>query len=82
MKKRIEVIEKELSNLETQIIQIQEMMADPDHYEDNTRVKETIEKHRQLKDTIESLTTEWEGLSLEVEVLQEEFEQAKEQMGL
>ena len=80
MKKRIAGIETELSDLEMQMTQIREIMADPAHYEDNDRVIETIEKHRLLKDTIESLTTEWEELSLEVENLQKEFEQAKEQM--
>ncbi|MFC2027340.1 ABC-F family ATP-binding cassette domain-containing protein [Chloroflexota bacterium] len=81
MKKRIVLIETELSDLETQMTQIQKMMTDPDHYEDNTQVVETIEKHRQLKNTIESLTAEWEELSLKVESLQEEFEQAKGQVG-
>lgn len=80
IKKRIEAVETELADLEMQMTQIQKMMADSDHYEDNTRVVETIEKHRQLKDTIESLTAEWEELSLEVESLQKEFEQAKDQM--
>ncbi len=82
VRNRIEEIEKNLTDFELQMAEVQELMADPVHYEDNERVKKTIEKHSRLKDMIASLTSEWEELSIESERLQQEFEQAKEQMEL
>ncbi|MDY6911739.1 MAG: ABC-F family ATP-binding cassette domain-containing protein [Chloroflexota bacterium] len=82
IKKRIAEIESGLSGLETQFREVEKLIADPEHYGDGTRVVETIEKHRTLKESIDSLTGEWEHLSLEAERLKQEFEEAKEQIEL
>ncbi|MBT4511854.1 MAG: ABC-F family ATP-binding cassette domain-containing protein [Chloroflexi bacterium] len=80
IKKRIKEIETELSELEVKFARVQELMADPEHYDDSARVVETIEEHRKLKNTIDTLTEEWEALSLESEDLKQEFDRAREQL--
>ncbi|MFO8102397.1 MAG: ABC-F family ATP-binding cassette domain-containing protein, partial [Dehalococcoidia bacterium] len=79
-RRRIEEIESELSGLQAQLAEVEKALADPSHYEGGERVLETIERHRRLKETIASLTGEWENLSLEAENLKQEFEQARGQM--
>ncbi len=82
VRNRIEEIEIHLADFESQLAEVQALMADPNHYEDSGKVKETIEKHSRFKEMISSLTSEWEDLSLEAENLQQEFEQAREQLEL
>ncbi len=80
VKNRITEIEAHLADFESQLVKVQGLMADPAHYADSEKVKATIEKHNRLKEIIASLTAEWEELSLEAEKLQQEFEQARDQM--
>lgn len=80
MKKRIAQIEEDLVKHEKRLQEVQQLLGDPDHYADNADVVKTVEEHRILKETIDSLTEEWEELSLEVETNNQEFEKAKERM--
>ena len=77
VRKRIAEIEAELSELETQFREVESLISDEEHYGDSTRVIATIEKHRRLKESINSLTEEWERLSIELERMKREFEEAK-----
>ncbi|KKL49298.1 hypothetical protein LCGC14_2316910, partial [marine sediment metagenome] len=76
-KKRIAEIEAELSELETQVREVESLFSDEDHYEHSARVIATIEKHHRLKEIISSLTEEWERLSIELERMKRDFEEAK-----
>ncbi len=82
IKKQIAEIEANMADFEGQMEEIQKLMADPVHYEDNHRVRETVEKHSRIKIMLESLTGEWEELSLEAERLQQEYEAARDLMEL
>ncbi len=77
---KIKEVEDNLVDFEKQLAAVQRKLADPAHYENNDQVKETIDKHKRLKEMMESLTAEWEDLSLEVEKLKAEYEQEKEQL--
>lgn len=79
LKKRIAAIEADLTRLEAQFEQVEKLLADPEHYGDKSRVMETIDTHRVLKERITSLTAEWEELLLELESINREFDEAKEQ---
>jgi len=76
-KKRIAEIEAELSEFETQLKEVENQFSKVEHYGDSAQVIANIEKHRRLKDTINSLTEEWERLSIELERMKREFEKAK-----
>jgi len=77
-KKRINEIETNLSSLETQLIELEGSFSHQEHYEDSTRVIESIEKHRQVKEEIRLLTEEWERLNLQAESIKREFNRLKE----
>jgi len=76
-KKRIAEIEAELSELEIQLGGVESLFSDEEHYGHSTQVIATIEKHRRLKESIQSLTEEWERLSIELERMKREFKKAK-----
>jgi len=76
-KKRIAEIEAELSGLEVQLGEVESLFSDEEHYGHRAQVIATIEKHRRLKESINSLTEEWERLSIELERMKREFEKAK-----
>jgi len=76
-KKRITEIEAELLEFETQLKEVENQFSKVEHYGDSAQVIAHIEKHRRLKDTINSLTEEWERLSMELERMKREFEKAK-----
>ena len=66
-KKRIAEIETELLELEAQFRTVESLFSNEEHYGDSAQVITTIEKHRRLKEAINSLTEEWERLSIELE---------------
>ncbi|MFC1916402.1 ATP-binding cassette domain-containing protein [Chloroflexota bacterium] len=76
-KKRIAKIEAELSELEVQLGEVESLFSSEEHYGHSAQVIATIEKHRRLKESINSLTEEWERLSIELERMKREFEKAK-----
>ncbi|MFC2033757.1 ATP-binding cassette domain-containing protein, partial [Chloroflexota bacterium] len=77
IKKRMAEIEAELSELETQFREVESLFSDEEHYEHSAQVIATIERHRRLKEAINSLTGEWERLCMELEGMNREFEEAK-----
>jgi len=76
-RKRIAEIEAELSGLEVQLGEVESLFSSEEHYGHSAQVIATIEKHRRLKESINSLTEEWERLSIELERMKREFEKAK-----
>lgn len=77
IKKRIAEIEAELSELETRFREVESLFSDEEHYGHSAQVVATIEKHRRLKESINSLTEEWERHCTELESMKREFEKAK-----
>ena len=73
LRKRITEIEAELSRLEGRLREVEQRFSQKESYVDSGRVVETIGEHRQLKDTIEQLTAEWEKLSTEATQMSQEF---------
>ncbi|MFP4642259.1 MAG: ABC-F family ATP-binding cassette domain-containing protein, partial [Dehalococcoidia bacterium] len=73
IKKRIDEIEAELPQIEAQVTECESLFSDPEHYSDSADVIENVERHRRLKETINSLTEEWETLSAEAERMKQEF---------
>jgi ATP-binding cassette subfamily F protein 3 len=77
IKKRIAGIETELTELEVRLTKVEDLFSSEKHYEHSAQVIAAIEKHRRLKELINTLTEEWERLSIKLERIQREFEKAK-----
>jgi ATP-binding cassette subfamily F protein 3 len=77
VKKRIAEIEAELAELEAQLREVESLFSYEEHYDSSERIVTTLETHRRLKDAISSLTDVWEQFSVELERIDQEFEQAK-----
>jgi ATP-binding cassette, subfamily F, member 3 len=80
VKKRIGEIEEKVDILTTRIAQIEELFADPNHYQDGFKVAETNREYIASKEQIRKLTTEWDKLTAEAEKLVQEYEAAKEEL--
>jgi ATP-binding cassette subfamily F protein 3 len=74
VKERLAYIEGEIAGLRLRMGEIEALLADPGHYKDNQVVVETNREYRDIKDRINSLTTEWDGLTAEAERLRQEHE--------
>ena len=74
VKKRLTEIEGELSRLETELNDIEGRFADQGQYQKSDRVVRSIEKHRQLRESIDTLTREWEILSTDAERIRRDLE--------
>ena len=82
VKKRLTRIEGELSRLETELKDIEGQFADQGQYRKSDRVVRAIEKHRQLREKIDTLTSEWEVLSAEVERIRRDLEAEMDSIGI
>jgi len=58
-------IEAELSRLEARLKEVEQRFSDRESFDDSGQVVEAISEHRQLKESINRLTEEWERLSTE-----------------
>jgi len=77
VRKRIAEIENEVVKLTERIAEIEKMFSDPEHYKDGPRVVKTNQEYREAKNTVKSLSGEWDSLTAEAERLTQEFEEAR-----
>jgi len=76
-KKRISEIETELSGIEVRLKEVESLFSNEEHYSDSAQIVKTMNEHQGLKETVKSLTDEWEQLSKELEALKQKFEEEK-----
>jgi ATP-binding cassette subfamily F protein 3 len=74
IKIHITTIENEISGLNQRLRDVEALLTDPDQYRDGHKVIVTNQEYRALRDKIDSLTNEWESLTIEAEKLIQEFE--------
>jgi ATP-binding cassette subfamily F protein 3 len=77
VKTRIAEIEKRVAILTARIAEIEALFTDPNHYKDGYKVADTNREYVTSKESIRSLTTEWDKLTAEAERLTQEYEQAR-----
>ena len=75
---RIGEIEHEVTAATKRIREIEALIADPAHYEDSQNIVDVNREYATLRETVARLTTEWDGLSAEVERLKLEYRRAHE----
>ncbi|MBM2832693.1 MAG: ATPase component of transporter [Dehalococcoidia bacterium] len=76
VKKRLTLVEAELIQQETELDGLESQFARPEEYADSAGVVARIERHRQLKESIQRLVDEWATLSVEADRLKSEFDAA------
>ncbi len=80
VKKRIAEIENKVAGLNARIAEIEALFTDPEHYKDGYKVAQTNREHINAKESIRSLTTEWDALNGEVERMTQEYEEARDNL--
>jgi len=80
VKRRITEIEQKVAELTARLEEIEELFADPDHYKDGYKVAEVNREYVRAKESIRTLTAEWEKLTVEAERLAQENEEKKEEI--
>lgn len=73
--RRIAENETQMSQLETELLEIEASFSSPEFYSNSAQVQTSMEKHHQLKVDIQRLTEEWEQLSLDSERVKREMEE-------
>ena len=74
LKKKFDPLEKHIQKLEERKDEIEDVMAQPDFYDDDEQVKETSLEYEKLKAELVEAYAEWEELALEISEIEEEFE--------
>jgi ATP-binding cassette, subfamily F, member 3 len=77
VKKRIAEIEKHVAGLTARQAEIEALFADPEHYKDGDRAADTNREYVVTKESIRKLTTEWDKLMLEAEMMEREYEEER-----
>jgi ATP-binding cassette subfamily F protein 3 len=80
VKKRIAEIEKEVSRQSQRLKEVEALLADPQHYREGEKVADTSREYKTLRESIRSLTGEWDRLTAEAERMTAEFEKAMGKM--
>ncbi len=80
LKQRIAEIEQSIASLTERIAELEALFQDPDHYKDGYKVAEANREYIEAKESIRSLTTEWDKLTAEVVKLAQETEELKEKL--
>ncbi len=73
LKMKLEQVEKEIENNELRKVEIEELMANTDFYEDNENVKATSLEYEKIKNTLTDLMFKWEEYSMRIEAVEEEL---------
>jgi ATP-binding cassette subfamily F protein 3 len=80
VKDRIAEIENKVAVLNARIAEIEALFADTAHYKDGYKVAQTNREYIKAKESIRSLTAEWDTLNEKVESMTQEYEQARENL--
>jgi ATP-binding cassette, subfamily F, member 3 len=80
VRRRIAGIEKEVARQSGRLKEVEALLADPEHYKEGAKVADTSREYKALRESIRSLTGEWDRLTAESERLAREFEKAMGEM--
>jgi hypothetical protein len=77
---RITEMEQEMAASTAGIAEIEDMMADPSHYEDSRNVVAVNREYATPKENVARLTTEWERLVAEAERIDADYRKRREEL--
>lgn len=72
LKKRLQKLENEIEEYENRKDQIEEMMAQPDFYDDSEKVKEVSLEYEEIKQNLNESFNKWEEIAGRIEFIEEE----------
>ncbi len=70
LKREVERIERDLGQAESEVAELNRVLADPATYEDSARVRDLVATHAQAKDRAAALFDRWERVQLALEEAQ------------
>ncbi|SMO66590.1 ABC-F family ATP-binding cassette domain-containing protein [Fodinibius sediminis] len=73
LKRKIDPIEESIEQKEARKNEIEEMMAQPDFYDDEEQVKDLSLEYEKLKGELVEIYAEWEELAMEISEIEEKF---------
>lgn len=73
IKQKLQQVEQDIEAKELRKAEIEELMAQPDFYEDNTRVKEVTLEYEEIKKSLTDLLFKWEEYSTQIEEAEAEL---------
>ena len=73
IKQKLEKVEQEIETNELRKAEIEELMAQPDFYDDGDKVKELSLEYEQIKNTLTDLLFKWEEYSTKIEEVEAEL---------
>jgi len=73
LKKEFDPLEDQIEKMEHRKDEIEALMAQPDFYEDEERVKEISMEYEKLKAELVEVYARWEDLALQISEIEEEF---------
>ena len=73
LKKEIDPLEDRIKKMETRKDEIEELMSQPDFYEDEERVKEISMEYDKLKAELVEVYKKWEDIAMQISEIEEEF---------
>jgi len=74
LKKRLKDLEKSIEESETRIAEIEEMMAKPDFYDEEDRVKEISMEYDTLKNSLNEAFGKWEEIAGRIEYIEQDYD--------
>ncbi|HET8866438.1 MAG TPA: ABC transporter ATP-binding protein, partial [Gracilimonas sp.] len=74
IRKRIQELEKEIEEKESRKAEIEELMAQPDFYDDEEKVKKFSLEYDQLKADLTDRYSKWEEYQQQIEVIEKEIQ--------
>ncbi len=74
LKKRINLIEKEIEAMELRKEEIEQVMADPGFYDDPDRVKEVSMEYEEIKTGLTENMAKWEEIAGRIEYIEESYD--------
>ncbi len=75
VKKRIAEIEKDVSGITGRLARIEALLADPEHYKNSRKVVETNQEYRTLRESLKTITDEWDILTTKAERMTQELQE-------
>jgi len=75
LKKEVEQAEDEIGKLETRKKELEQLMADPQLYQDQDKFAECGKEYSSLERRLERLYQLWEGIQARIEIVESEFEE-------
>ena len=74
MKKEVALIEEAISRLESRKKELEQLMADPELYQDQDKFAECSKEYKGIERRLERQYNKWEEVQARIEAVESEFE--------